>query len=31
MIDNSNPDRIKELPKERQEWLNKKYGPQLIK
>ena len=31
MTDNFNPDRIKELPEEKQEWFNKKYGPQLVK
>lgn len=31
MTDNFNPDRINKLPKEKQEWFNKKYGPQLVK
>lgn len=31
MTDNFNPERIKELPEEKQEWFNKKYGPQLVK
>ncbi len=31
MTDNFNPDRIKELPEEKQEWFNKKYGLQLVK
>lgn len=31
MTDNFNPDRINKLPKEKQEWFNKKYGSQLVK
>lgn len=31
MTDNFNPNRINKLPKEKQEWFNKKYGPQLVK
>lgn len=31
MTDNFNHDRIKKLSEEKQEWLNKKYGPQLVK
>jgi len=31
MSDNFDPIRIKELPKEKQEWFNEKYGKQLIK
>lgn len=31
MTDNFNPERIKELPEENQEWFNKKYEPQLVK
>ena len=31
MSDNFDPIRLKELPKEKQEWFNEKYGKQLIK
>jgi len=31
MSDNFDPIRIKELPKEKQEWFNEKYGKQLLK
>lgn len=31
MTDNFDPERLKELPQEKQEWFNKKYGPQLVK
>lgn len=31
MSDNYDPDRIKELPKEKQEWFHQKYGKQLVK
>ena len=31
MSDNYDPDRIKELPEEKQEWFHEKYGKQLVK
>lgn len=31
MTDNYNIDRLKDLPVEKQDWFNKKYGPQLVK
>lgn len=31
MTDNFNPDRIKNLSKEKRDWFNKKYGSQLVK
>ena len=31
MSDNYDPDRIKELPQDKQEWFHEKYGKQLVK